>query len=99
MANKGKIEKNNSRKRLVTKFASKRAELKKVVKDKDISIEERFMAVIKLDKLPGSATKVRNRCECTGRPRGYYRKLRVSRIILRELASSGLLPGAKKSSW
>jgi len=101
MAKKSSIQKNNRRKNLVTKFAHKRAELKKIIKDRNIGIEERFVAQIKLAKLPRNSCKVRirNRCELSGRPRGYYRKFQLSRIALRDLASIGLLPGVIKSSW
>ena len=101
MAKVSAVEKNNRRRRLVAQQAGKRAELKKTVMDRDLPPEERFMAQLKLAELPrdGSKTRVRNRCRLTGRPRGYYRKLKISRIGLRELASSGQVPGMVKSSW
>lgn len=101
MAKRSAVERNNKRKRLVAKFATKRAELKAIAKDESQPMEERFSARLKLAQLPrnSSATRVRNRCELSGRPRGYYRKLKLSRIALRDLASSGQVPGMVKSSW
>ncbi len=101
MAKVSAVEKNMKRERLVAKYADKRAALKKAAVDPDLSPEEQFMARLKLAKLPrnGAPTRVRNRCELTGRPRGYYRKFRMSRIALRELASIGQIPGMVKSSW
>ncbi|WP_038036394.1 30S ribosomal protein S14 [Thermopetrobacter sp. TC1] len=101
MAKKGKIETNERRKRLVKKYAKKRAELLAIARDRSRPIEERFEAQMKLAKLPRNSApvRVRNRCEITGRPRGYYRKLRMSRIALRELANKGLIPGMTKASW
>ncbi len=101
MAKKSSIEKNNRRRRLTKKYAGRRARLKALATDKNKPMEERFAAVLKLAKLPrnGSATRIRNRCELTGRPRGYYRKHKLSRIALRELGSKGLIPGLVKSSW
>jgi small subunit ribosomal protein S14 len=101
MAKKSSIEKNNRRRRLTKKYAGRRARLKALATDKNKPMEERFAAVLKLAKLPrnGSATRIRNRCELTGRPRGYYRKHKLSRIALRELGSKGLIPGLLKSSW
>jgi small subunit ribosomal protein S14 len=101
MAKKSSIEKNNKRKRMVVRYAAKLLELKSVARDKSLSMGERFAAQLKLSQLPrnSSATRVRNRCELSGRPRGYYRKFRLSRIWLRSLASSGELAGVKKSSW
>ena len=101
MAKKSAIEKNNRRRALSERYASKRETLKKIAKDKSISQEERFEAFLKLAKLPrnSSPTRVRNRCMLTGRPRGYSRKLKLSRISLRELASLGQIPGIVKSSW
>jgi len=101
MAKKSSIEKNNRRRRLVAQFAGKRAELKSAANDESLSLEERFQARLKLAELPrnSSAVRVRNRCEVTGRPRGVYRKLRISRIALRDLGSSGMIPGLVKSSW
>ncbi len=101
MAKKSSIEKNERRKRLVKKFASKRARLKEIANNSDLPGEERFAARLKLAELPRNSneTRVRNRCEVTGRPRAYYRKLRMSRISLRDLASTGQIPGMVKSSW
>ena len=101
MAKKSSIEKNRRRQKLVAKFAAKRERLKKDAADESLPQEERFAARLKLAELPrnSSATRVRNRCEISGRPRGYYRKLRMSRIALRELASEGRIPGMVKSSW
>ncbi|HHN67966.1 MAG TPA: 30S ribosomal protein S14 [Thermopetrobacter sp.] len=101
MANKGKIESNEKRKRLAKKYAAKRARLLAIARDRSRSMEERFEAQLKLAELPRNSAKarIRNRCEVSGRPRGYYRKLRMSRIALRELASKGLIPGMTKSSW
>jgi small subunit ribosomal protein S14 len=101
MAKKGSINRNDRRKALVKKFANKRARLKAVATDENLPLEERFAARLKLSELPRNSAenRVRNRCEVTGRPRGFYRKLRMSRIALRELASSGLIPGMTKSSW
>jgi small subunit ribosomal protein S14 len=101
MAKKSSVEKNNRRRNLVAKYASKRAELRAKAKDESLSLEERFQARLKLAELPRNSSKVRirNRCEITGRPRGYYRKLKVSRIALRELGAAGLIPGLVKSSW
>jgi small subunit ribosomal protein S14 len=101
MAKKSSIEKNNRRRRLVKKYAGQRTRLKEIVEDRSRPVEERFAATLKLAKLPrnASATRVRNRCELTGRPRGYYRKHRLSRIALRELGSRGMIPGLLKSSW
>ena len=101
MAKKSAIEKNKKRRRLVARDAEKRKALKAIAKDRDLPMEERFGARMKLAGLPrnGSPVRVRNRCELSGRPRGYYRKFRISRIALRDLASSGLIPGMVKSSW
>ncbi len=101
MAKTSAIEKNKRRRRIVARFANKRAELKITANDQSLSLEERFQARLKLAELPrdSSAVRVRNRCEITGRPRGYYRKLNVSRIALRDLGSAGLIPGLVKSSW
>lgn len=95
------IERGNKRRRLVKQKAAKRAKLKATIKDKNLSAEERFMAVLKLAELPrnSSKTRVKNRCSLTGRPRAYYRKFNMSRIALRDLASRGELPGVTKSSW
>jgi small subunit ribosomal protein S14 len=101
MAKKSMIEKNARRRRLAKKFSGKRERLRAIVHDKKLPIEDRFAAVLKLAQLPRNSAKsrIRNRCEVTGRPRGYYRKLKVSRIALRELGSQGLIPGLVKSSW
>lgn len=101
MAKKGLIEKNNRRRRMAKQYAGRRARLKAIVRDKSRPTEERFAAMLKLAKLPrnSSPTRVRNRCEISGRPRGYYRKHKLSRIALRELGSKGLIPGLSKSSW
>lgn len=101
MAKKSSIERNNKRRRMVAKFASRRARLKELANDRTLPAEERFAARLKLAELPRNSapTRVRNRCEITGRPRAYYRKLRMSRISLRDLASQGLIPGMVKSSW
>lgn len=101
MAKVGSINRNNNRKNLVKKFAGKRARLQAIALDNDASMEERFNARLKLAALPRNSApiRVRNRCEVTGRPRGFYRKLQMSRIALRELASAGMIPGMTKSSW
>ena len=101
MAKLSSINKNNRRIKLSDKFYKKRAKLKKIVMDKKISLEERFKAQQKLSKLPRNSAKSRvmNRCQITGRPHGVYRKLKISRIALRDMASSGKIPGLTKSSW
>jgi small subunit ribosomal protein S14 len=101
MAKTSSVEKNNRRRKLTARFAAKRKALKAVVMDQKKPIEERFRAQLKLAALPRNSAKVRirNRCEITGRPRAYYRKLKMSRIALRELGSSGAVPGLVKSSW
>ena len=101
MAKKSSIEKNNRRRRLTKKYSGRRSRLKAIAMDKTKPMEERFAATLKLAEMPrnGSATRIRNRCEITGRPRGYYRKLKMSRIALRDLGSAGLIPGMVKSSW
>lgn len=101
MAKKSSVEKNNRRRALVEQHASKRAALKATIMQKDIDDGDRFEAVLKLADLPrnGAKVRIRNRCEMTGRPRAYYRKLGLSRIALRDLASSGQIPGMVKSSW
>src|SRR5271155_4610797 len=101
MAKKSSIEKNNRRRRMTKQFAGRRARLKAIARDKPKPVEERFAATLKLAEVPrnGAATRIRNRCEITGRPRGYYRKHKLSRIALRELGSKGLIPGLFKSSW
>jgi small subunit ribosomal protein S14 len=101
MAKKSSIEKNKRRRNMVARLAGKRAELKRRSNDESLSLEERFQARLKLAELPRNSSKVRirNRCEISGRPRAYYRKLKVSRIALRELGSAGMIPGLVKSSW
>ena len=101
MAKKSAVEKNKKRERLVSRDAAKRAELKAIIKDQTKSDEERFAAVLKLQEMPrnGSKIRVRNRCEMTGRPRGVYRKFKLGRVVLRDLASTGQIPGMVKSSW
>jgi small subunit ribosomal protein S14 len=101
MAKKSSIEKNNRRRRMTKKFAPRRARLKAIARDKQLPMEERFAAILQLAQLPrnSSATRIRNRCELTGRPRAYYRKHKLSRIALRELGNKGLIPGLVKSSW
>ncbi|WP_341214254.1 30S ribosomal protein S14 [uncultured Limimaricola sp.] len=101
MAKKSMIEREKKRERLVAQYAAKRAELKAIANDKDKPVEERFKANLKLAQLPrnSSATRLHNRCQLTGRPHAYYRKLKLSRIMLRELGSNGEIPGMVKSSW
>ncbi len=101
MAKTGMIERNDKRRRMVARDAQKRADLKEIANNKELPMEERFAARLKLAQLPrnGSPTRVRNRCEVTGRPRAFYRKLRMSRIALRDLGNKGLIPGLVKSSW
>ena len=101
MAKKSMVEKNNRRRKMAKQFANRRSKLKEIARDKTLPMEERFAATLKLAELPrsSSATRIRNRCELSGRPRGYYRKHRLSRIALRELGSKGLIPGLVKSSW
>ncbi len=101
MAKKSSIEKNNRRRKMAKKFLSRRSRLSEITHDKSKPMEERFAAALKLAQLPRNAsrTRIRNRCEVTGRPRGYYRKLKVSRVALRELGSRGAIPGLVKSSW
>ncbi len=101
MAKVSAVERNLKRQLLVIKYADKRAELKSIARNIELPVEERFAAQIKLSELPRNSapTRVRNRCLVTGRPRGYYRKMKMSRIALRELGSQALLPGLVKSSW
>ena len=101
MAKKSAIEKNKRRARLAAKNASKRQRLKEIANNKELSGEEQFAARLKLAELPrnSSPVRIRNRCEISGRPRGYYRKFKISRIALRDLASQGQIPGMTKSSW
>lgn len=101
MAKTSAVERNRKRQKLVERYAAKRAELKAIARDTSKPVEERFNAQLKLAELPRNSApnRIRNRCEVTGRPRGFYRKLKMSRIALRELASSGYIPGMVKSSW
>jgi small subunit ribosomal protein S14 len=101
MAKKSSIEKNKRRAKLVKQYAGRRERLKAIANDESLSMDERFTARLKLAELPrnSSAGRVRNRCEVTGRPRAVYRKMKMSRIAVRELGSKGLVPGLVKSSW
>jgi small subunit ribosomal protein S14 len=101
MAKTGSIERNLKRQRMAKQYAARRAKLKAMALDEALPLEDRFDARIKLAQLPRNSapSRVRNRCELTGRPRGFYRKLKLSRIALRELASNGQIPGMTKSSW
>ena len=101
MAKKAMIERAKKRQRLVKQYAAKRAALKAIINDQEKPMEDRFRASLKLAQLPrnSSATRLHNRCQLTGRPHAYYRKLKISRIALRDLGSSGQLPGMVKSSW
>ncbi|MFK7944402.1 MAG: 30S ribosomal protein S14 [Paracoccaceae bacterium] len=101
MAKAAMLEREKKRQKLVDKYATKRAELKEIAKDDSLPMEERFRARLKLAKLPrnSSATRLHNRCQVSGRPKAYYRKLKMSRIALRDLASIGQIPGMVKSSW
>ena len=101
MAKISAFQKNKRREKLAKRDANKRAALKAIVMNRELPMEERFKAQLKLNEMPrnGSRIRVRNRCEVTGRPRGYYRKLKMSRIALRELGSLGKVPGVVKSSW
>jgi small subunit ribosomal protein S14 len=101
MAKTSSIEKNKHRERLVARYARKRAELKAIANDESRPPEERFAARLKLAKLPRNSSKVRvrNRCDFSGRPRGVYRKFKLSRLAVRDLASIGQIPGMVKSSW
>ena len=101
MAKLSSVNKNERRKKLVAKTASKYAKLKATANDKSVDETERLMARLKMAELPrnGNPTRIRNRCELTGRTRGYYRKFRLSRIMLREMGNKGLIPGLTKSSW
>ena len=101
MAKKSAVEKNKNRRKMVDKYASKRAELKAVIKNREAEPEERFEATLQLAALPrnGAKVRLRNRCGLTGRPRGYHRKFGLSRIAVRELGSIGQIPGLVKSSW
>lgn len=101
MAKTSTVQKNLKRKKMSKQYAKKRAALKNIIMSKDIAVDERFDAQMKLSKLPrnGAKTRIRNRCELTGRSRGIYRKFKISRIVLRQLASIGQIPGMIKSSW
>ncbi|MBN8294663.1 30S ribosomal protein S14 [Rhodobacter sp. NTK016B] len=101
MAKKSMVEREKKRQKLVQQYAAKRAALKEVATDPNASMEDRFKANLKLAELPrnSSATRLHNRCQLTGRPKAYYRKLQLSRIMLRELGSNGHIPGMVKSSW
>ncbi|HAB39985.1 MAG TPA: 30S ribosomal protein S14 [Rhodobacteraceae bacterium] len=101
MAKKSMIAREVKREKLVKKYATKRAELKAIISDENNPMEDRFRASLKLAKLPrnSSAVRLHNRCQLTGRPHAYYRKLKISRIALRELGSAGQIPGLVKSSW
>ena len=101
MAKKSSIEKNKRRQKLVKQYTGRRTRLLAIANDESKPMEERFTARLKLAELPRNSnpTRVRNRCEITGRPRAYYRKLKMSRIALRELGSQGVIPGLTKSSW
>lgn len=101
MAKTSAVEKNKRRMKLAKKYSAKRERLKAVARDPSAAPEERFAAQLKLAELPRNSapSRIRNRCEVTGRPRGYYRKLKMSRVALRELASLGKVPGMVKSSW
>lgn len=101
MAKKSAIEKNKRRRRLAAQYAERRARLKAIANDRSAAPDERFNANLKLAQLPRNAspTRIRNRCELTGRPRAFYRRFKISRVALRDLASSGQIPGVVKSSW
>lgn len=101
MAKKSSVEKNEHRRKLAARYAAKRARLKAAIQNKQAQPEERFEAALKLAEMPRNSAKIRirNRCELTGRPRAFYRKLKLSRNMLRELASNGQIPGMVKSSW
>ena len=101
MAKKSAVQKNKSREQLVKRYAARRARLKALAEDRSLPAEERFAARLKLAEMPRNSSKVRlrNRCEVTGRPRGFYRRFKISRIALRELASTGQIPGMTKASW
>ncbi len=101
MAKVSAVQKNNRRRVIVEKYATKRAALKAIIKNRELPMEERFKAQLKLNELPRDSSKcrVRNRCEVSGRPRGVYRKLKMSRIAIRDLGSLGQIPGIVKSSW
>jgi small subunit ribosomal protein S14 len=101
MAKKGMIEKNNRRMRLVAQYAARREKLKAIARDTSLPMEDQFAARLKLAEMPRNSapSRIKNRCEVTGRPRAYYRKLKMSRVAMRELGNRGLVPGLTKSSW
>ena len=101
MAKKSAVQKNLKRIKMANRYEKKREKLKKIIMNKKLELSERFAAQLKLDKLPKNSSKVRirNRCGISGRPHGYYRKLKISRIALRDMASAGKIPGIIKSSW
>ena len=101
MAKKSAVNRNEQVKKLVKQYASKREALKAIANDESLPLEDRFEARLKLAELPrnSSKTRIRNRCEVTGRPRAYYRKFRLARVMLRDLANKGMIPGVTKSSW
>jgi len=101
MAKLSSINKNERRKLLTKKYAGKYAKLKAIANDESVDETDRLMARLKMAEIPrnGNPTRIRNRCELTGRPRAYYRKFRLARVMLRDLANKGLIPGLTKSSW
>ncbi|WP_339332888.1 30S ribosomal protein S14 [uncultured Maricaulis sp.] len=101
MAKTSAVERNLKRQRLVKRYAAKREQLKAIARNKDLPVEERFAAQLKLAAMPrnSAVSRIRNRCEITGRPRAFYRKFRMSRIAMRDYASQGMIPGMVKSSW
>jgi small subunit ribosomal protein S14 len=101
MAKLSSVNKNEKRRKMVAKYAPKYAKLKAIANDESLDETERLIARLKMAELPrnGNPTRIRNRCELSGRPRGYYRKFRLARVMLRDLANKGLIPGVTKSSW
>jgi len=101
MAKVSAVQKNEKRKRMVAQYASRRAALKTIIKNRETPMAERFAAQLKLNELPrdSSKSRIRNRCEISGRPRGVYRKMKMSRIAIRDLGATGKIPGLVKSSW
>lgn len=101
MAKLSSVNKNEKRRKMVAKYAPKYAKLKAIANDQSLDETERLIARLKMAELPrnGNPTRIRNRCELSGRPRGYYRKFRLARVMLRDLANKGLIPGVTKSSW
>jgi small subunit ribosomal protein S14 len=101
MAKTSSIEKNNRRRKLAKQYSGRRARLKAIARDKNKPMEERFAATLKLAELPRNSapSRIHNRCEITGRPKAFYRKLKMSRIAMRDLGSKGMIPGLLKSSW